>query len=480
MKRPDHFENEMFIEDLLALEAAQAPQPRRSLPVNPVEMPSMAPASLPAPQQLPQSQMSPPPMTEEEILAKARADRDKMQQYAMMLRGFQNVIGSATGAKTDMGVADSIAANADIGIRDLIADSAEKRAKAQDQRLLAGERRADSAESRAVAGEAREAQKAPLQIQGMQQSLDKGSLDIEDQKKKKDATSPESVLAQDSYLQAFPNANAEMVRKSSAEEIYRVFKPAQEMVKAKLDSLAQQNAERRMNQADRRLDQQDTKEGRLSKQFGYRKMAKFEDDASKAVSALRQTDTWKAAEKALAEVPTIKNLVNDAIKNGGQSLAMLGPRIAKGIAGEVGVLTEQDVTRYVQNPALVPGMMDTLAKMKSGKLTEASGENILRLLDIMEKESNAKIAAATAREAKLFAKRQGIPIEDAMYFIDESYDNASRVGEKTDEYEIKETGKLPESNVSTVLMKSPDGQTARVKADQVEKYKAKGAIIVQE
>lgn len=431
MRKPNPFENEMFMEDLAAQEQAMKPLP----PAQPTE------------QELQDFQFPvapPPPPTEEQILAGAREDRDKMQRYSMMLRSMQDIIGASTGAKVNNAVADQLSSQADIGLKDLAADAVERRAKAQDQRLLAGERRADSGEKRADSAdlrawsqEERASARDPFELSQLQTNTEISSQNLAEQQKLFDPNSSESRLAQAQYLKMFPQADPEMVKNTTAAEIYRVMKPQLEERNRKAQALKDEFALRRLAQADRRLDQNDTKEGRLTNQFGYRKMSKFEDDASKAVQDLRKTDTWKTAEKALVEVPTIKNLVNDAVSKGGQSLAMLGPRIAKGIAGEVGVLTEQDVTRYVQNPALIPGMMDTLSKMKSGKLTNASADNILRLLDIMEKESQSKIQAATAREAQMFAKRQGIPLEDAMYFMDAGYKNTDRVGTKTDEYEIK-------------------------------------------
>lgn len=148
---------------------------------------------------------------------------------------------------------------------------------------------------------------------------------------------------------------------------------------------------------------------------------KFQDDAAKAVDSLRKTDSWKDAEKSLASIPNIEVLLDDAYTNGGQSLSMLGPRIAKGIAGEVGVLTEQDVTRYVKNPELIEGLMDSLTKIQSGKLTESSYENIKRLLDISKQSSQDKMDTAVIREASLLSKREGIDIEEAYRLLDDTY-----------------------------------------------------------
>jgi hypothetical protein len=179
-------------------------------------------------------------------------------------------------------------------------------------------------------------------------------------------------------------------------------------------------ADTRLEQGNRRLDTMETREDRMMQQFGDRRVQKFQDDAKQTTQMMRQTDTWKSAEKARSEIPTIKNLIADAKTKGGQSLAMLGPVVAKAIAGEVGVLTDKDVTRYVQNPSLVGGVMDSIEKMKSGRMSEISAENLERLVDIAEKEANRKRDAAITREAVLFSRREKIPLADAKYLLDEA------------------------------------------------------------
>lgn len=169
------------------------------------------------------------------------------------------------------------------------------------------------------------------------------------------------------------------------------------------------------------LKRRDVREERLRDKFGYKKAEKFQDDARDALKDLRQTDTWKTGEKSIAEVETIEALLEDAYEKGGQSLAMLGPRVAKVIAGEVGVLTERDVVRYVQNPQVVESLMDTIKKTAEGKLTEASYENLKRLLEISKRTSKDKIDAALDREATILARREGIPYEDARYYLDNEF-----------------------------------------------------------
>ena len=156
----------------------------------------------------------------------------------------------------------------------------------------------------------------------------------------------------------------------------------------------------------------------IEKNREFKREQAEEADAQRTLKDLRNTEEYKSSIKMTTQVPVIRKLITDANINGGQSLSMLGPKVAKGIAGEVGVLTEQDVKRYVKDPSLVGGMRDTLAKIKSGKLSDVTAENLNRLLDIMDTHAKQKIADATKREAILFSRRSGMSVSEAMHKLD--------------------------------------------------------------
>lgn len=182
-----------------------------------------------------------------------------------------------------------------------------------------------------------------------------------------------------------------------------------------------EQADKRINQGDSRLNLASNREARMIEKFGYDKAQKFEDDAKNALKDIRQKETWKSAEKTLSEVDGMQNLLDDAYTKGGQSLAMIGPKVAKAIAGEVGVLTEADVTRYVKNPELVKGMMDDIKKATSGKLSQASYNNLKRLLDISKKSAQRKMDLSVLEDATVFSRREQIPLEDAMHYLNANY-----------------------------------------------------------
>jgi hypothetical protein len=169
------------------------------------------------------------------------------------------------------------------------------------------------------------------------------------------------------------------------------------------------------------------RENRLRAKFGQTVNEQFEKDSRDALKDMRATDAWKTAEKTVSSIPTLSLILEDAYVNGGQSLSMLGPKIAKSIAGEVGVLTEQDVKRYVQNPQLAQAMIDDLKRISKGKLSEASYENLKRLLEISKKAAQQKIDTAIKRESILFSRRENIKYEDARQYLDAEYTRGSPV-----------------------------------------------------
>ena len=156
----------------------------------------------------------------------------------------------------------------------------------------------------------------------------------------------------------------------------------------------------------------------IEKNREFKREQANEADAQRTLKDLRSTEEYKSSIKMSTQVPVIRKLITDANIHGGQSLSMLGPKVAKGIAGEVGVLTQEDVKRYVKDPSLVGGMRDTLAKVKSGKLTDVTADNLNRLLDIMDTHAKETIADVTKREATLFSRRSGMSVSEAMYKLD--------------------------------------------------------------
>jgi len=162
-----------------------------------------------------------------------------------------------------------------------------------------------------------------------------------------------------------------------------------------------------------------TRESRLSSQFNQGMAFKYQQ-------AAEGSPTYKSAISVINEMPQLKSLLDDAYKNGGQSLAMLGPRIAKGLAGEVGVLTEQDVTRYVQNPAVANWLISGATQKYEGKLTQQDYTNLMRLGVVMNDAAEKKLAKAYDQAAIKMSRNLGIPLDDAQLLVNPTLDEGTK------------------------------------------------------
>jgi hypothetical protein len=148
----------------------------------------------------------------------------------------------------------------------------------------------------------------------------------------------------------------------------------------------------------------------------------------------------------------------EQVKAGNQNAAAaLGTRLARAM-GEVGVLTDADVTRYVQGTSWGRKLLDWYKKGAEGSPSEETLKEIVK----NAKTISSKLQGNLKKVYKNAESRMKVAYPDL------------------DEKTIK--GLLGSPNISddTVLMKSPNGTQARVKKDLVQKYLDKGAVIVEE
>lgn len=146
-----------------------------------------------------------------------------------------------------------------------------------------------------------------------------------------------------------------------------------------------------------------------------------EKQVERYTNTVQKSDPFKESEKILGATAKVRELAKDAASKGGQSLAMLGPAVAKGLAGEVGVLTEQDVTRYTNNPSAIGSMVDTLNKVKAGKLSTVSYDNLMRLTDIMEKKALQARTLAYAKGATQLSRNSSLDYNKAYELLNPNH-----------------------------------------------------------
>lgn len=196
-----------------------------------------------------------------------------------------------------------------------------------------------------------------------------------------------------------------------------------------------QSAELSREKRAERREQSKLKRESLQTERDRRSLERDERQIERYTKMAEGSDQYKAAEKKLTSTSTIRELLKDAKTQGGQSLAMLGPQVARNIAGEVGVMTDKDVTRYVQNPSLVGSLKDTLAKIKDGKISEVSYDNLNRLVNIMERKAIDNRAEAYRKRAIQLSRNSDLEMEDALEKLDPNY------AKSPGGYEVERKGK---------------------------------------
>lgn len=232
----------------------------------------------------------------------------------------------------------------------------------------------------------------------------------------KDPNSPKSKAFKEYIKKAFGTEFKGDISMEDAEKLLPTIAKKFEAEEARKsrEQISKDNAAMRKLVAEQSKNERADKEGRLRDQFAQNQIERYTKSA-------QGSEQYKTAQKMLDASSKVRSLAHDAKFNGGQSLAMLGPSIAKGIAGEVGVLTEQDVTRYVQSPALAQKLKDTISKARDGKLTDESYENIMRLVDIMEAKSKDSRANAYDRAATQLSRNAGIEKDKALSYLNPDY-----------------------------------------------------------
>lgn len=168
---------------------------------------------------------------------------------------------------------------------------------------------------------------------------------------------------------------------------------------------------------------------------------------------------FKKAQESIVAIDRLKELAKDAVTNGGQSLAQLGPQVARGLAGEVGAMTDKDVTMYVVDPSVAGRMRDLLVRAKSGKLSDVSYDNLMRMTDIMEKKArDVRNKVYSDYATRLSRNSKDLSFEDAYKKINPEYLDGDPVpGQNKSEDTVRvvdqngNIGTIPRKNLQKAL-----------------------------
>lgn len=145
------------------------------------------------------------------------------------------------------------------------------------------------------------------------------------------------------------------------------------------------------------------------------------------------------------------------LARGGNTIASsaMGAKMAKAM-GEVGVLTEEDIARYVRSGKLTQGAADKLLKWKNGVPSDATLDEIEQISKAMKGSFDTRIQPIYNRYVNILSRNYKITPEDAAMRLDVPYSGI--------------TGK----KVASELNKSPEGWNDAKEARYQELLRKKG------
>jgi hypothetical protein len=384
---------------------------------------------------------------------------NKQEHYANLLRSFQNMIQSAapnTGFKADYGVAESMSKGSGKYL-DAV--------KAQMAQEAAGKK------------EARDEKESKLRQDDFQIKLEKSKLDFQDMEANRDPASPQSKLAQDRVLEVMTKLgkplNEASVRQMSGAQLYsnkefdflqndlaQHFKS--EEARLNREQQAASDANRLAMEAERNKKLDAMEERRIGKE------QRAETDSERryrqqqintARGMIKDDPRFKKSMEQSMAFEDVGQLISEAEKGNQQAVGALGTKLARAM-GEVGVLTESDVTRYVAGQSWGRKLKDWFTKGAQGELSPETIKGIQSNLKILKSKLDGDVEKvvgnSAARMKAAYPEMEESDIRGILGFV---------------------PPKASESDF--VMMQAPDGSApVKVKKDQAQKYLDKGAKIV--
>jgi hypothetical protein len=237
---------------------------------------------------------------------------------------------------------------------------------------------------------------------------------------------------------------------------------------------------RRLKLDERQADQRDTQE--------KRRIGSFEKSYRDKMTSDERFKNFEKQEQAFQQLPALI----DAAKQGNQAaVSSLGTRMAKGM-GEVGALSEGDVTRYLGNQSYSRQVKDWVSRRLQGKIPNESAADLIAVAEIMQDQVNTHIIPIYSEYASSMINTHPneLSIDDALKKLGAPGYVSPEIGKKIEtkvaeqkadaKKEAKEgSAKAAPVETDFVTMISPDGEQQRVHKDQVDKYLKKGAKLAK-
>ena len=133
----------------------------------------------------------------------------------------------------------------------------------------------------------------------------------------------------------------------------------------------------------------------------------------------------KEMNKQNISLDSVNEMADLARKGNTVSSSAMGIKAARAM-GEVGVLTETDISRYVRSGQLNRKAADTLSSWTQGKPTQATLQEISQIMTVLKNLHNEKIQPEYDSYVNRLSRNLGIPPEEAAYLMDVKYGGTSK------------------------------------------------------
>ena len=406
------------------------------------------------------------PSPEMSDLERAYDARNKQRLYGDLLAGFQQIIAGGAGTKADMSMADQIRQRSEEPVTKYKQErKEEKEAKAEKRQTELDELSKrfkeqqisgmKGSEERAQSAEMRKEEKHPFEVEKMKDAVDyakimakkqgidlkSAGIDLENKETTQRIMTAkqgplafsltEDVQAKLNKLAKENNTEPEMIQKGdmSVQELILLQKHLDEG-KGGLNEYQKLRLEHEKKKDQRIEDEQTAK--RKDKIYGVVK--DFENDS--VVKELKKQNVSFGQAEALL----------DAMKNDNKvAVGALGTKMARAM-GEVGVLTDADVIRYIQRMDVEGRVKDFFSRTFKGKVSDFTQKDLEDISNIMQIGARKKMGEVREK------------------YINYAHNN---FGERTG-MSKQETEKMFGIKPAMVRILDPKGQVRLIPANQVD------------
>lgn len=403
-------------------------------------------------------------------LQQAMEQQNKRQLYADLFRSFQQVVQGAapnSGFKADYSMADALSKRASEPVEMYKTQIANESA-AKKQKQDAEEHQMRMKES-------------AMRQDDFQLKLEKSKLDFQDMEANRDPSSPQSKIAQDRVLEVQKKlgqpVNEAQIRSMSGEQLYKSFNYLQEDLvqhyknlnneaerakdlQVSKNTLAAQEA--RMQMEDKRwAEGEKRRQAELERREDKDRQQERQQRITTARGMIKDDPRFKKVMEQSMEFDSVNELLGEAEKGNQQAVGALGTKLARAM-GEVGVLTDTDVVRYVAGQSWGRKLQDWFAKGAKGELSADTIKGIKANLKVLKeklnKDVNKVVSNSTSRMKAAYPDMAEEDIRGILGF--------------------GTMQPMPSEN-ETVKMRGPDGKVRLIPKNKVEAAKKAGGELVE-